>query len=64
MGKHVNTKVKCFSCSKDFMTTRLKIDFEEYFCPNCGQKHQAEENEVYGGWIHTVVEGDNNEGNL
>ena len=64
MGKHINTKVRCFSCGKDFMTTRLKIDFERYSCPKCGQKYQAEENEVDGGWIHVMAEGDSNEDNL
>jgi len=53
MGKHINTKVKCFGCKKDFMTEKLKHEYEEYSCPKCGQKHIAEHDEVNGTWIHT-----------
>ena len=52
MGKHVNTKVKCFGCKKYFMTERLKSDGEKYKCTRCGCNHEAVENEVDGGWIH------------
>ena len=53
MGKHINTKVKCFKCKKDFMTARLKDEYEEYECTHCRQKHVAELDEVNGTWIHT-----------
>ena len=56
MGKHVNTKVKCFGCSKDFTTVRLKSPDEHYDCPKCKHTHVAVPNEVDGGWIHSDAE--------
>ena len=53
MGKHVNTKVKCFGCGKGFTTVRCKTPDEYYECPSCGHTHFAAANEVDGGWIHS-----------
>jgi len=56
MGKHINTKVKCFACHQEFMTGRWKSPDEHYDCPNCKHTHSAAVNEVDGGWIHTDAE--------
>ena len=56
MGKHVNTKVKCFRCGTSFMTVKLKGEGEFYDCPSCEKTHVAIENEVDGGWIHSDAE--------
>lgn len=61
MGKHINTKVPCFGCGKKFMTSKLKNDGEIYDCSHCNHNHQAIENEVDGGWIHSDPSEVNNE---
>lgn len=52
MGKHVNTKVRCFGCSFDFMTPKLKIPDEIYRCTKCNHCHIAGVDEELGTWDH------------
>jgi DNA-directed RNA polymerase subunit RPC12/RpoP len=53
MAKHINMKVKCFGCNKDFMTAKLKHEGEAYNCPHCNHEHMADLNEVDDCWLHT-----------
>jgi len=61
MGKHINTKVKCFGCGENFMTSKLKNEGEFYECSNCGHVHQSDIDEVNSNWIHSYTLEVNNE---
>lgn len=52
MGKHVNTKVKCFGCLSYFASSKLKTPDEIYKCTKCDHNHIAGVNEEKGTWEH------------